>query len=52
MENKETKVSTIARAKKGEFCLAAMENIDKYGYDFVEADRGDLVYTKQVEKEE
>ena len=37
----------VARAKRGEFCLEAMENIDKYGYDFVEADRDDcLVYIK------
>lgn len=47
MKNKEKEVLVIARAKRGEFCLGAMEKIDKYGYDFVEADRDDcLVYKK------
>ena len=52
MKNKGKDVLVIARAKRGEFCLEAMENIDKLGYDFVEADRDDcLVYIKYANKE-
>ena len=47
MKNKGKEVLVVARAKRGEFCLEAMENIDRHGYDFVEAGSDDcLVYFK------
>lgn len=41
----------IAQAKRGEFCLPAMEAIDKHGYDIAELnDVGDIVYKKKVKR--
>jgi len=41
----------IAQAKRGEFCLQAMKNIDERGYDIAELNRiGDIVYKKKVER--
>ena len=45
----EKEYAIIAQAKRGEFCLEAMKNIERYGYDIAELnENGDIVYKKEA----